>query len=316
MKKFLVKLTIFVLIVVSIVHLISIAYINMDVSDNYDTEKFASMPVYIQICNFGSSHGRYGFNYEDVDSKYECFNFGLTSQWLSYDYRLMTYYQDHIQKGTIVFIPISFFSFFGKKETEALEFLVKNKRYYTILPKELIKVYDFSTDIIVNYLPVLTVSPMVVVTTLAGGGSRSVHEAIWHNKASDIDISQDAKAACERHITKEFVDGHRTVNQEEITALYGMIDLCRSKGAIPILITTPFLAEYISEVKTDVDFYDDFYAVLQEVIERTGVDYFDYSFDERFIGHYDWFMNSDHLNKEGAKIFVDILMEEIVFEKR
>lgn len=40
--------------------------------------------------------------------------------------------------------------------------------------------------------------------------------------------------------------------------------------------------------------------------------YCDYAFDERFMNNYKWFMNADHLNKEGARQFVNILMDEVV----
>lgn len=40
--------------------------------------------------------------------------------------------------------------------------------------------------------------------------------------------------------------------------------------------------------------------------------FYDYAFDERFSNSYNLFFNSDHLNKEGARLFTNILMDETV----
>ncbi len=304
------------LLVSAVVGLINVAYIKMDVSDNDDTNKFATMPAHIQICNFGSSHGLYGFNYEDFDDRYECFNFGLASQYLSYDYRLLKYYQRHIRKGTIVFLPVSYFSLFGKSEEEGKEFLAKNKRYYKVLSKEFIKEYDVFLDFGVNVCPSLLANPIDVIKTLIGKSSNS-REKTWKQNATEVNLKKDAEKACKRHLSTDKLDdtGHRILNQEELTALCDMIKLCREKGAIPILITTPLLDAYLKEVEKDQTFFAEFYSLMNEIAEETGTEYYDYAFDARFVKRYDWFMNSDHLNKEGARQFVDILIKEIVYSK-
>ena len=111
-------------------------------------------------------------------------------------------------------------------------------------------------------------------------------------------------------------DGKRYVNQEEYDSLVMLINGCREIGADPVLITTPFLREYTDQIKTDKTFYDDFYGVINDIVSTTHIQYYDFAFDERFVDHYDLFMNSDHLNEEGARVFVDILMEEVVPEVR
>ncbi|MBQ8698953.1 MAG: hypothetical protein IJ812_03395 [Schwartzia sp.] len=316
MKKFISKLVLFVLLVSAVVGVINVAYMKMDISDKDDAKKFASIPEHIQICNFGASHGLYGFNYADFEDKYSCFNFGLSSQTLSYDFRLLKHYQEHIGKGTIVFIPVSYFSLFGKSEVEGKDFFAKNKRYYRILPREAIKEYDIWMDLGMNYVPALLVNPMDVVKTLVGKSSNS-HDWTWRKKATEVDVVKDAEKACIRHlVTDKFDDqGNRIMNKEEIEALYNVIGICRERGAIPVLITVPYLEEYLSEVQSDETFFDDFHATMDEIVRNTGVEYYDFAFDARFIHNYDWFMNSDHLNKEGARAFVDILMDEVVFPK-
>ena len=128
MKRFLGKLFTFTIIIISIFWAVNILFIKMDKSDSDYTNKFSNIPDTLDVCNFGSSHGLFGFNYEDVQYKgYACFNFGLVSQYISYDYRLIQHYGNHIGEGTIVFIPVSYFSLFGKSEEDHDDFESKNK---------------------------------------------------------------------------------------------------------------------------------------------------------------------------------------------
>lgn len=204
MKKFLSKLIAFTAIIVILTLAVNFLFVKMDKSDPDYTNKFGNIPDTLDVCNFGSSHGLYGFNYEDIQyNGYKCFNFGLVSQYISYDYRLIQQYGNHIGEGTIVFIPVSYFSLFGKGEEVDDDFESKNKRYYSILPSELIKNYDVKTDIYVNFLPALGADTSVLIKTLIGKGSTAGdNDYNWMRVASDIDVSEDARAAFGRHIEK------------------------------------------------------------------------------------------------------------------
>ena len=303
---------VFFLIVGAITACVNIVYSKRDHTNPQNVNKFQNIPSSIMVCNFGSSHGLDGFNYTDVDGV-ECFNFGLLAQVLSYDRRLFDYYKDHIAEGAVVFIPVSYFSLYGNPETTGDEFLYTNRRYYQILPKEMIKEYDIKTDIYVNYFPSLLAGEDLVKTILSG--SEDTSDETWSRSASDIDVEKDAEYACERHLITNKLDenGNRILNQEEIEALEYLIDACREEGFIPILVTTPYLREYTDEIKEEEpDFLDGFYELVNRIVEKTGVAYYDYGFDDRFIERYDWFMNSDHLNVEGARRFTNILMDEVV----
>ncbi len=131
MKKFLAKVAIFFAIVISIVLVINQIYISLDKNDSDGTKKFNNVSNNIQICNFGSSHGVYSFDYEDVDDEYVCFNFALSSQRLSYDYRIFDNYKDNIAEGAVVIIPVSYFALFGEPEEEEENFESRNVRYYS-----------------------------------------------------------------------------------------------------------------------------------------------------------------------------------------
>ena len=89
-----------------------------------------------------------------------------------------------------------------------------------------------------------------------------------------------------------------------------MILLCREIGAVPVLITTPYLEEYLEEINANApDFDEEFSAILSPILTETGTVYMDYSADLHFTTRKDLFMNADHLNKEGARQFTNLLLE-------
>lgn len=312
MRKFIFKIFLYVFCVSFLIIGINEWYKGRDLDKDY-TKKFETLPSNIQVCNFGSSHGLYGFCYEDYEKQYVCFNFGLESQMLSYDLRILENYKDNIQEGAIVFIPVSYFSLFGQKEEEAQDFGSKNKRYYKILPPELIKNYELDTDIYVRYFPVTSAYEEVFQAIV-----KKADHSEWEGKASDIDLEKNVSASSERHIiTNKFDEyGNRIINQEEIDALVQIIKECKALGTRPILLITPFLSEYLEAVEMrDTDFYQNFYQVIDEIVNSTEVEFYDYSSDKRFKDNYDLFMNGDHLNEEGAKKFVDVLMKEVFIKE-
>lgn len=315
MRRFVRNLLIFVIIISIVTAAANFAY-GVSHRATPVANKFIHIPDTIQICNFGTSHGKFGFNYEDLEDEYDCFNFGLEGQFLSYDYRLFQYYADHIGEGAVVFIPVSYPLLFGPEESSRDEFASKNKRYYSILPASLIKECDMKTYLFVKYFPALASNTTDLFTSLLGIDTQMGY---WQRVATDIDVAKNGADAAEGFIGNKSMyddDGNRIENREEIDALYAMVKGCQEKGAIPILITTPFLHEYTDPMKKNAqDFYDHFYSIIDRVVRETGAEYYDYAFDERFASEYSWFIDTTHLNKEGARNFTNILMEDIVYAK-
>ena len=110
--------------------------------------------------------------------------------------------------------------------------------------------------------------------------------------------------------------GNRRFRINERGHLLEMIDLCRDIGAIPVLFTVPFLREYTDPIlEEDPSFYDDFFAMMNEICEEKDVTYLDYSRDKRFSDRYDLFINTDHLNRNGAAEFTRILITEGISDR-
>ena len=83
MKKFIKNVLILTVIVSFITGGINYAYMHHSI--NYgtmgkcrnDSAYIVNVPEKIQICNFGNSHGYYGFNYDAYCDDFTCFNFSL-----------------------------------------------------------------------------------------------------------------------------------------------------------------------------------------------------------------------------------------------
>lgn len=274
-----------------------------------DSVVIKDVPDHIQICNLGSSHGLYSFDYSVLHDEYVCFNFGLPAQSLSYDYRILETYSDKICTGAKVFIVLSHFSFFGEDETTSDTFRSKNQRYYEFLPKEAIKQYNWKDALLSKY-PVFDANSVWDLSMVLLG-KYTIGDK-WH---SVTDKEKEAAYAPER--AKAFIldrkdsGGKRVYNTTEIEALYQIIDLCKERGFVPYLITTPYLQEYNDSIPNiDDTFLSEFYELVNQVCSSTGVKYYDFSSDSMFSTSYELFRNADHLNKQGAELFTRMVIQK------
>ncbi|MCR5053306.1 MAG: hypothetical protein K6A69_00505 [Lachnospiraceae bacterium] len=308
MRSFLKKTAAFLLIMAVIVLSINALYEHMDLSDKDNTNKFRSVPKGIEICNLGASHGLLGFNYENVED-HTCFNFALVAQSLSYDKIILNHYKDHIKKGAVVFIPVSFFTLFGSDETEDAEFEEKNKRYYKFLKPSEVKEFDFETYLFTRYLRSTT--DIEDLFTVLSGGTRADFYDRWGMIATPESAFEAAYLTYQNQIAVSRNESYeRDINENEVEALKGIIALCNEIGAKPVLITVPVLKEFTDTINyEDPEFMDDFHKIMDDIVKETGAEYHDYSCDERFCTNYMYFMELDHMNRTGAEAFTDMLLD-------
>lgn len=282
-------------------------------NDNYwDLTKFDSLGTEykdIQIANVGSSHGAYGFDYTKfTEQGYSCFNFGNTSQSYNYDYALLKEYGNNILPGSVLFIPVSYFSFndevINETEREAL-----STRYYRILSPENIPDYDPYVDLVTYRLPILSAGKDI--TKLFSkwfpglpGLSIIAHAA----EDAGINVEEFAARASDRY-SRHFDNKEEYFMPERIEELYDIIAYCREHDITPVLITTPFSGYYYDRVSAE--FLEEFRSTVAAIASDTGVNYYDYSHDERFRDHLSLFSDADHLNEDGVRYFMEILTDEI-----
>lgn len=305
--RFVLKCILFPLSAILVITALNRPYKKIDAEKYLDVTKFDLIDQgywEIRVANLGSSHGAYDFVYDDITSQgFNCFNFANTSQTYDYDYAILKQYGQYLVPGkTVLFIPVSYFSFNNEvvNETEAQ---AMSLRYYHFLSPENIPDYDPYVDLITNRLPVLSAGEDILKLFPALPGSLAVHA-----QGNGIDVKEFAKRARERY-SRHFDNKKEYFMQERISELYDIIGYCKEHEITPVLITTPF-SKYYRELVTQ-EFLQKFQETVNGIATDTGVVYYDYSDDARFNENLQFFSDSDHLNEEGARYFMEILIAEL-----
>lgn len=258
----------------------------------------------IKVGNLGSSHGMYDFNYEPLEVRgYMCFNFANTSQSYDYDFAVLKEYAQYMDEDSIMLIPVSYFSFNNEvvNETEAE---AMSLRYYHFLSPKNIPNYDPYIDLTTNKLSVLSAGedilklfPNLKLSIIALAAEEN-----------EIDTEEFTRWAQERY-SRHFDNKEEYFLPERIQNLYDIINYCKERDITPILITPPF-SEYYQDLVSET-FIQEFQETVNTIASDTGVEYYDYSCDDRFRSNLAYFMDADHLNDEGAAYFTEILINEI-----
>lgn len=290
-----------------IVYCLNRSYRKIDYEKYLDITKFSMLGTDItnvRIGNLGSSHGAYDFNYDALTEQgYQCFNFANTSQSYDYDYAVLKEYGDYMTEGSILFIPVSYFSFNNEVVNET-EMEAMSIRYYHCLSPENIPNYDLYTDIVAHKFPILSAGEDILKLF------PNLKLSLIALAADDDGIDEEAFAdrAKERY-NRHFDNKEEYFMPERIEELYEIIDYCRKHKITPVLITTPFSRYYRDLVSEK--FLREFEEVVTKISTDTAVSYYDYSYDARFRGNLSYFMDADHLSYEGAAYFMEILTEEV-----
>lgn len=264
----------------------------------------------VHIGNLGSSHGAYDFVYDDIMARgYVCFNFANTSQSYNYDYAILKQFGQYMVDGSVLFIPVSYFSFNNEtvNETEAQALSVK---YYHCLSPKNIPDYDLYTDIVTTRLPILSAGedlfrllPSFSLSLKAFAAEDNPNGGM--DEAAVAEFANRAAMRYDRH----FNNKENLFLPEREEQLLSLIDYCQKHGLMPVLITTPFSSYYNTQVSGE--FLDRFYGTINRISSDTDVSYYDYSHDKRFQENLTYFSDSDHLNAEGAAYFMEIIAEEV-----
>lgn len=311
MARFLAKCLLIPGAAILLIYALNKPYKRIDSQKYLDILKFGelgSVVKEVQVGNLGSSHGAYGFAYDGYAAKgLSCFNFANTSQSFDYDYAVLKEYSQHMAKGSVLFVPISYFSFNDEVVNES-EAQAMSARYYHFLSPENIPDYDPYMDLLTNRLPILSAGKDILKLFPKIDGALLVHAT--QGGPDPVEFAAWAKLRYSRH----FEGKEEYFLPERIENLYDIIAYCRKREITPVLVTMPFSAYYTDLVSAD--FLAQFQETVSEIAEKTGTGYYDYSHDGRFRENLSYFLDSDHLNSEGAAYFMGILWDEVGELKR
>ena len=304
--RFVLKCVLIPAAAVLIIYALNKPYKKIDAQKYMDIIKFDTLGREyweIKIGNLGSSHGAYAFNYTDIQNKgYSCFNFANTSQSYNYDYAILKEYGQYMVEDSVLFIPVSYFSF-NNEVVNDQEAQAMSIRYYHFLSPENIPDYDPYVDLVTTRLPILSAGEDIIKLL------PDLNTALTAHASNDgIDVEEFARMAKERY-SRHFDNKEEYFLPERIEELYAIINYCKENQITPVLITTPFSQYYTDQVSQE--FLQKFHDTVTKIASDTGVNYYDYSHDERFYANLEYFSDSDHLNDTGALYFTNILWKEV-----
>lgn len=157
MKKFIVNSVLAVCITFCCLFYLDMMYEQKVSTGMSEVNVFNFVPHHIQLANVGSSHGQCAFSWDALAAErgYETFNFALTSQSFLYDYSLINMHKDDFADGSILFIPVSYFSF-NEEATDPADQEAISVRYYRILSPQYNPDYSLYKDLVTVRFPVLS----------------------------------------------------------------------------------------------------------------------------------------------------------------
>ena len=271
--------------------------------DIQETNKhYSQMPYGITLANTGSSHGVHAFDY-DVYSDV-AFNFALDSQSLEYDYNILDYYIEHFSEKSVLLIPISYFSFWSD-ELKGDSFDAKNKRYLSILDVDHMRFKNEKDYYLYKYFYAIQIADQQIMSVF-----KEMNSPEKNPQKSDYSIEEVGEKRAAYHMRNiQNVTRISEVNPKAIEAVLNLISLCNKHSITPVLITTPYMS-YYSKWMSD-EFLQEFYSQIYAIQNDMGVVYLDYSKDEHFLNKEDLFIDTDHLNEDGARIFTGIVIQDL-----
>ncbi len=91
-----------------------------------------------------------------------------------------------------------------------------------------------------------------------------------------------------------------------------IIHLLRQHNVRVVFFTPPYYEAYTRYyIEQDPNSISEFRTNIKRLQNEYGIEYYDYSIDERFAQDYRLFKDSDHLNHCGKQLFTQILMENV-----
>lgn len=229
------------------------------------------IPSKIKVFNLGSSHGYFSFNYQKINGG-GC-NLANPSQTFYYDYKMLLAYYNNIEKKSICFLPISYFSFSERKYWTKEDKMI----YLKILPFKLLDKEDRINAIILRYFPLI------------------------------YSIIKRFKKKKEYKKGEDRINGHVKIlekqnEKESLEFLDKIIKKLKEKNIRIILITTPFRNEYNKYFSQEL-LNKNFYGLIKKIQLKHNVEYYDFSHSTLFDKD-EYFNDYDHLNKKGSEIFM------------
>ena len=315
MKKLFAKLLLLVLPIAGILFILNQFYIK----SNYwkakdDIYKFNFVPDKIELANVGSSHGQVNLFYADFP-EYITFNFGLPAQDHSHSYALLKQFLSHVNKNAVVLIPISYFEIVRRSPADEVK--IRRVRYYRFLKRKYMKEADdwkLLEYILYSAVPVLTAKENMLKLYKSPFDIPAEKINIFDGKIihhTEDELKEYARKKYEYWTDPQYEKGEEGFSYN-FNAACKLIDFCKEHSLIPVLYTAP-ITDILNAYFDRADgFFDTFYRFIDELQKKyPDIKYFDYSHNADFSPNHEIFLDSDHLNRDGAKLFTARIIQDL-----
>lgn len=312
MRKFLTKITIFIMIFFIILGTLNQAYRGTNGYKHLNNvDKFMTIPQNnIELVNLGNSHAECAFDYSNTRTL-KCFNLALAGQTFDYDYEILDTYKQNLKKNAVVLVQLSYFSLYAGKDSDWYKTLPP--RYYAFLDKQHLPDYSFENYVMFKLLPILSAKSNMkyIFKDIKQEEIDKETDADLSQKLSDLKDPEDIakkRALYHKQAMGDIVCSYMMDNLQKI------LILTEKSGFKTVLVIPPYSSYYVENFSNE--FFYKFYKDVNGIIEKNkGVAFLDYSKDSRFYKKYDLYKNVDHLNKAGALLFTDIVLNKVFGEE-
>lgn len=311
MKKIVLYVLILVLPAVVVFLGLNIAYkkTNHWKAQYYNSDRFNHVPSGIKLCNVGTSHGCWGFKWEDYP-ELNAFNFANGNQPFYMDLIVLKHFESKIENSAIVLIPISFHQVYSYWASGVPEL------YYCFLKKTEYPFWNTKIYIKMILFPLLNNTSNI----------RFIKNDITENEMDRFHFGGWKSAHLSEQAMKNLVDSSAAnwfycSDAPFNTASYSLnfdaackiVDYCHAHGWKPIFITVPvysYFYEFFEEMEPYIK--KGFYQFSAELTEKyPDIPYWDYSNDEEFSPNIELFADDDHLNVYGAEKFTARIIADL-----
>jgi hypothetical protein len=195
--------------------------------------------------------------------------------------------------NSVLFIPISFMSF-GDFEISRLGSM--SSRYYKFIVNKK-EIYGYSLEKgMLSKLPVIGSGADLLLNII----ETNLKFELKKNQNYSIKEAEDVALSRYNSLHYRMIDNLKAY-EYNIKLLVEIINISRKNSVRPILVTTPMYISLLN--KFTATQIQRFYSAINQVIESTGVVYFDYSNSILFKNDLDMFIDTDHLSEKGREKF-------------
>lgn len=232
----------------------------------------------------------------------------LGSQTIVYDEAIFNQYFAGLREKSTVVLEISFRSLY-EKEIEEFPYSSRITRYYRVLNKKYFRLWNFADALKYRWIPVLgdrTEAVRIIAEEWFGKEKPEMaetEEVLW----VDVNAPDMIELGVQRAELFMAMSGNQE-RGEQYEALVRIIEKCRENNIQVILVTAPTLSCFY-EAFTE-EFMDKFYDDVQEICNKYGIKYIDYTGDSRFPDDGYLFMDPDHMSVYGSKIFTEEFLKD------